>query len=248
MFSGRTLARSAKVSCRNLQIAEPRALNLKKDALAKPWNVGSFRVCPKNTTERLAMDRDSRRFLRLVARLLLSNSFQECPEYGGTWCTGPTWTKLVPIWPSWTYLAKLVVILLCVAFLEKAPLTSLDQVGPVLFPAVFRALLIFLVFVLREVPTISEEIPTNLQSLALKTSSGFFSECRKGWHNRKVGLPQGYIRARASSATLCSVHDLRAFLCIFYISKRSVEPKVRLQGYGYNPFCSHSSRCLAVLV
>ena len=29
---------------------------------------------------------------------------------------------------------------------------------------------------------------------------------------------------------------------------RSVEPKVRLQGYGYNPFCSHSSRCLAVLV
>ena len=29
---------------------------------------------------------------------------------------------------------------------------------------------------------------------------------------------------------------------------KSVEPKVRLQGYGYNPFCSHSSRCLAVLV
>ena len=28
----------------------------------------------------------------------------------------------------------------------------------------------------------------------------------------------------------------------------SVEPKVRLQGYGYNPFCSHSSRCLEVLV
>ena len=28
----------------------------------------------------------------------------------------------------------------------------------------------------------------------------------------------------------------------------SVEPKVRLQVYGYNPFCSHSSRCLAVLV
>ena len=28
----------------------------------------------------------------------------------------------------------------------------------------------------------------------------------------------------------------------------SVEPKVRLQGYGYNPFCSHSTRCLAVLV
>ena len=27
-----------------------------------------------------------------------------------------------------------------------------------------------------------------------------------------------------------------------------MEPKVRLQGYGYNPFCSHSSRCLEVLV
>ena len=66
---------------------------------------------------------------------------QECPEYGGTGCTGPTWTKLVPIWPSWTYLAKLVVILLCFAFLEKAPLSNLDQVGPALFPAVFRALL-----------------------------------------------------------------------------------------------------------
>ena len=30
--------------------------------------------------------------------------------------------------------------------------------------------------------------------------------------------------------------------------KGSVAPKVRLQGYGYNPFCSHGSRCLAVLV
>ena len=30
--------------------------------------------------------------------------------------------------------------------------------------------------------------------------------------------------------------------------KLSVEPKVRLQGYCFNPFCSHSSRCLAVLV
>ena len=32
------------------------------------------------------------------------------------------------------------------------------------------------------------------------------------------------------------------------IQQISVEPKVRLQGYGCNPFCSHSSRCLAVLV
>ena len=30
--------------------------------------------------------------------------------------------------------------------------------------------------------------------------------------------------------------------------RNSVAPKVRLQGYGYNPFCSHSTRCLAVLV
>ena len=31
-------------------------------------------------------------------------------------------------------------------------------------------------------------------------------------------------------------------------SRNSVEPKVRLQGYGYSLFCSHSSRCLKVLV
>ena len=42
MFSCRTLTRSAKVSCRTLQIAEPKALNLEKDYLAEPWNVGSF--------------------------------------------------------------------------------------------------------------------------------------------------------------------------------------------------------------
>ena len=34
----------------------------------------------------------------------------------------------------------------------------------------------------------------------------------------------------------------------FQTQSSSVEPKVRLEGYGYNPFCSHSSRCLAVLV
>ena len=34
------------------------------------------------------------------------------------------------------------------------------------------------------------------------------------------GVPQAYVRARASSATLCSVHVLRVFLCIFLISKR----------------------------
>ena len=33
------------------------------------------------------------------------------------------------------------------------------------------------------------------------------------------GVPKAYVRARASSATLCSVHILRLFLCIFYIEK-----------------------------
>ena len=47
-------------------------------------------------------------------------------EYGGTRCTGPTWTKLVPRSPTWTNLAKLVVVLLCFAFLES----TFDQLGP----------------------------------------------------------------------------------------------------------------------
>ena len=34
----------------------------------------------------------------------------------------------------------------------------------------------------------------------------------------------------------------------FDFADSSVEPKVRLQGYGYNLFCSHSSLCLEVLV
>ena len=42
-------------------------------------------------------------------------------------------------------------------------------------------------------------------------------ECR----NNREGVPQAYVRARASSATLGSVHVLlrRVFLCIFYIKK-----------------------------
>ena len=48
MFSCRTLTFSAKVSCRTLEIAEPKALNLEKDNLAEPWNAGSFRVRPLN--------------------------------------------------------------------------------------------------------------------------------------------------------------------------------------------------------
>ena len=41
---------------------------------------------------------------------------------------------------------------------------------------------------------------------------------------------------------------LWGFLDVVKRGNLSVEPKVRLEGYGYNPFCSHSSRCLAVLV
>ena len=48
---------------------------------------------------------------------------------------------------------------------------------------------------------------------------------------------------------------LVCFLGLVFVTRRNslhkcywVEPKVRLQGYGYNPFCSHRSRCLAVLV
>ena len=46
MFPCRTLTRSAKVSCRTLQNAEPKALNSEKDYLAEPRNAGSFRKCP----------------------------------------------------------------------------------------------------------------------------------------------------------------------------------------------------------
>ena len=51
MFSFRTLTRSAKVSCRTLRLAEPKALNAEKDYLAEPWNAGSFRKCPYTTRE-----------------------------------------------------------------------------------------------------------------------------------------------------------------------------------------------------
>ena len=46
ILSCRTLTPSAKVSCRTLQIAEPKALNLEKDYLAEPSTAGSFRICP----------------------------------------------------------------------------------------------------------------------------------------------------------------------------------------------------------
>ena len=54
MFPCRTLTRSEKISCRTLKIAEPKALHLEKDYLAKPWNAESFenaqrcRNCSRN--------------------------------------------------------------------------------------------------------------------------------------------------------------------------------------------------------
>ena len=48
------------------------------------------------------------------------------------------------------------------------------------------------------------------------------------------GVPQAYVHARASSETLCSVHVLRVFLCIFYISKRESDTYQKIQnGLGY---------------
>ena len=48
---------------------------------------------------------------------------------------GASWSQCRQVGPAW---AKLVVILLYFFLEGKAPLTNLDQVGPALFPAVFR--------------------------------------------------------------------------------------------------------------
>ena len=46
------------------------------------------------------------------------------------------------------------------------------------------------------------------------------------------GVPQAYVRAHASSATLCSVHVLRVFLCIFYIKRGNlIRMKMGLDTY-----------------
>ena len=59
------------------------------------------------------------------------------------------------------------------------------------------------------------------------------------WRRDACMVPRNYDKTTLSLATFGSS-------CLSVL--KSVEPKVRLQGYGYNPFCSHSSRCLAVLV
>ena len=46
------------------------------------------------------------------------------------------------------------------------------------------------------------------------------------------GVPQAYIRARPSSATLCSVHVLRVFLCTLYTSKKGKSDTYQ-NGLGY---------------
>ena len=50
---------------------------------------------------------------------------------------------------------------------------------------------------------------------------------------KREGVPQAYVRARASSATLCSVHVLRVFLCIFYIKRESDMYQNELDIYIY---------------
>ena len=48
--------------------------------------------------------------------------------------------------------------------------------------------------------------------------------------------------------TVIKTHSYKSCYTYSHGHLKSVEPKVRLQGYGYNPFCSHSSCCLEVLV
>ena len=55
-----------------------------------------------------------------------------------------------------------------------------------------------------------------------------------------------YLHSRTQNIFQDIVCHHSAVLC--FTCKLSVEPKVRLQGYGYSPFCSHSSFCLEVLV
>ena len=59
---------------------------------------------------RLAMLAPPCRGLHLCHTPHRKPEIQECAEHGGTRCTGPTWTKLVPRRPTWTNLAKLVVV------------------------------------------------------------------------------------------------------------------------------------------
>ena len=53
-------------------------------------------------------------------------------------------------------------------------------------------------------------------------------------NNRKGGVPQAYIRARASSATLCAVHVFRVFLCLCYIKRESDTHQMGLDTYLRN--------------
>ena len=71
---------------------------------------------------------------------LKNGVYQECVEYGGTRCTGPTWTKLVPRRPTWTNLAKLVVVLLRFVFFEKHLRPAWTKLVQPFFSTVFRAL------------------------------------------------------------------------------------------------------------
>ena len=52
------------------------------------------------------------------------------------------------------------------------------------------------------------------------------------FQNNRKGVPQAYARARASSATICSVQVLSVFLCIFYVKKGNlIRIKTGLETY-----------------
>ena len=80
----------------------------------------------------------------------------------------------------------------------------------------------------------------------------FFFRFHAGQKSSKVSTTRGHVknREKVSKNMFDTFRRFSRRARIFESVKVlfSVEPKVRLQEYGYNPFCSHSSRCLAVLV
>ena len=89
-----------------------------------------------------------------------------------------------------------------------------------------------------------------IKSLTEFTCSG---KCKDVPHTSLYGdATSGALAGRLRQSFLLSafwpLSDGAHSQVVNHVCNISVEPKVRLQGYGYNPFCSHSSRCLAVLV
>ena len=86
----------------------------------------------------------------------------------------------------------------------------------------------------------------SIPTFALSTRPG----CRGFVGVIERGVPQAYVRARAPSATLCSVGGLRVFLCIFYQKGNLIRIKTGLDTYliciqtrtplSRNPPCDYS--------